>query len=93
MRDIRSALASRSAFPCTMLAFWVAIIMWIASQVAAISAESVVVSLGLYGGSRTQDGGNSGCISRELDTTRGRKRGLWGWIMKLRIWWWWWWWL
>jgi hypothetical protein len=43
------------------------------------------VSLGLYGGSRTQDGGNSGCISREWDTTRRRKRGLRGRIMKLRI--------
>jgi hypothetical protein len=34
------------------------------------------VSLGLYGGSRTQDGGNSNCISREWDTTRRRKRVL-----------------
>jgi hypothetical protein len=34
------------------------------------------VSLGLYGGSRTQDGGNSNCIAREWDTTRRRKRGL-----------------
>jgi hypothetical protein len=35
-----------------------------------------IVSLGLYGGSRTQDGGDSSCISREWDTNRGRKRGL-----------------
>jgi hypothetical protein len=42
----------------------------------ATKNSSATVSLGLYGFSRTQDGGNSGCISREWDTTRGRKRGL-----------------
>jgi hypothetical protein len=46
---------------------------------------ALLVSLSLYGGSRTQGRGNSGCIARERNTNRGRKRGLKRRSMKLRI--------